>query len=112
MSGKSLLLTEDERAQLFGVPVDEASLARHYTLSPYDLEHLLAKRGARNILGAAVQLALLRHPGFGLRSDEVVAEALLHYLAGQLNVSVSAIRHYAIRAQTRQDHAQELAARL
>jgi Domain of unknown function (DUF4158) len=63
------LLTEDERAQLFGVPVDEASLARHYTLSPYDLEHLLAKRGARNILGAAVQLALLRHPGFGLRSD-------------------------------------------
>jgi hypothetical protein len=35
-----------------------------------------------------VQLALLRHPGFGLRSDEVVAEALLHYLAGQLNVSV------------------------
>ena len=27
------LLTEDERTQLFGVPVDEASLARHDTLS-------------------------------------------------------------------------------
>ena len=26
------LLTEDERTQLFGVPVDEASLARHYSL--------------------------------------------------------------------------------
>ena len=26
------LLTEDERTQLFGVPVDEASLARHDTL--------------------------------------------------------------------------------
>jgi len=73
------------------------------------VELLLAKRGARNILGTAVQLGLLRHPGFGLRSDEVVAEALLGYLAGQLNVSVTAFRHYAIRAQTRQDHAQELA---
>ena len=80
------LLTEDERAHLFGIPIDEAGLARHYTLSPDDLELLHAKRGARNILGAAVQLALLRHPGFGLRSDEVVADALLRYLAGQLSV--------------------------
>jgi hypothetical protein len=39
------LLTEDERAQLFGVSVDEASLAKYYTLSPEDLERLLAKRG-------------------------------------------------------------------
>jgi hypothetical protein len=38
------LLTEDEREQLFGVPVDEASLAKHYTLSPEDLERMLAKR--------------------------------------------------------------------
>ena len=106
------LLTEEERAQLFGVPIDEAGLARHYTLSPDDLELLHAKRGARNILGAAVQLALLRHPGFGLRSDEVVSDALLRYLAGQLGVSASAFRHYARRAQTRQDHAKELAGRL
>jgi hypothetical protein len=103
------LLTEDERTQLFGVPVDEASLAKHYTLSPEDLELLLAKRGAHNILGAAVQLALLRHPGFGLRSDESVADALLHYLAGQLNVSADAFRHYAHRAQTQSEHATELA---
>jgi hypothetical protein len=106
------LLTEDERAHLFGIPIDEAGLARHYTLSPDDLELLHAKRGARNILGAAVQLALLRHPGFGLRSDEVVSDALLRYLAEQLGVPVSAFRHYAARAQTRQDHAQEFADRL
>jgi TnpA family transposase len=106
------LLTEDERAHLFGIPIDEAGLARHYTLSPDDLELLHAKRGARNILGAAVQLALLRHPGFGLRSDELVSDALLRYLAEQLGVPVSAFRHYATRAQTRQNHAQELAGRL
>ena len=80
------LLTEDERARLFGIPLDEASLVRHYTLSPEELEHLLAKRGAHNILGAAVQLGLLRHPGFGLRNDDTVAEALVSYLAGQLNL--------------------------
>jgi len=89
------LLTEDERAHLFGIPIDEAGLARHYTLSPDDLELLHAKRGARNILGAAVQLALLRHPGFGLHSDEVLSDPLLRYLAEQLGVPVSAFRHYA-----------------
>ena len=104
------LLTDDERARLFGIPLDEASLVRHYTLSPEELEHLLAKRGAHNILGAAVQLGLLRHPGFGLRNDDAVGEALVSYLAGQLNVPSSAFRDYARRrTQTKQDHAQELA---
>jgi len=66
-------LTDDERDLLFGVPVDEASLVRHYTLAPEDLEQLLAKRGARNALGAAVQLGLLRHPGFGSRPVCVIS---------------------------------------
>ena len=34
--GRRELLTEDERTLLFGVPVDEASLARHYALSADD----------------------------------------------------------------------------
>jgi Domain of unknown function (DUF4158) len=93
------LLTKEEREQLFGVPIDEASLVKHYTLSPDDLERLLTKRGAHNILGAAVQLVLLRHPGFGLRGDETVADALLRYLAGQLNVPVNAFRRYARRVR-------------
>ena len=58
------------------MPVDEAGLARYYTLTPNDLELLLAKRGARNALGAAVQLGLLRYPGFGLgNSDAAATEA-------------------------------------
>ena len=35
--GRRELLTEDERTLLFGVPVDEAGLARYYTLTPEDL---------------------------------------------------------------------------
>ena len=111
--GRRELLTEDERARLFGIPVDEASLARHYTLSSDDLELLLAKRGAPNALGAAMQLGLLRYPGFGLGSNnDAVPEALVRYLASQLNVPANAFRHYAIRVQTRQEHAKELAALL
>ena len=108
--GRRELLTEDERTLLFGVPVDEAGLARHYTLTPDDLELLLAKRGARNALGAAVQLGLLRYPGFGLsNSDAAAPEALVRYLASQLNVSASANRQYAVRIETRREHARELA---
>ncbi len=103
------ILTETERKILFGVPIDDANIVRHYTLSPEDLARLLTKRGARNSLGAAVQLALLRYPGFGLRSNEVVADALVAYLAGQLNVPPAAFRHYAVRVQTRQEHALETA---
>ena len=46
------LLTEDERAHLFGIPIDEAGLARRYTSSPDDLELLHAKRGAPAISSA------------------------------------------------------------
>ena len=98
--GRRVLLTEDERTLLFGVPVDEAGLARHYTLTPDDLELLLAKRGARNALGAAVQLGLLRYPGLGLgNSDAAAPEALVRYLASQLNVPASAYRQYAVRTE-------------
>ena len=111
--GRRELLTDDERRLLFGIPVDEASFARHCTLSADDIELLLAKRGARNALGAAVQIGLLRHPGFSLgSSNDAVPEALVSYLASQLNVPAQAFRQYAIRAQTRQDHTNELAAAL
>jgi hypothetical protein len=103
------ILTEVERQQLLGVPSDAASIARHYTLAPEDLEHLLSKRGRSNILGAAVQLALLRYPGFGLRTDEIVPDVLVDYLAEQLNVPASAFRQYGTRVQTRSEHERALA---
>ena len=65
-------LTEDERQLVFGVPRQEHLIIKHYTLSPDDLDLVLRKRGARNQLGFAVQLCLLRHPGFGLRLNVVL----------------------------------------
>nr|WP_172687275.1 Tn3 family transposase [Ancylobacter novellus] len=106
------LLTDDERCQLFGIPTDQAALIRHYTLSPEELEFVLARRGDRNRLGVALQLCLFRHPGFGLRDQEVVPDEVLHYLAAQLAVPMEVYRDYGRRRPTRLEHSQEVAKRL
>ena len=105
------LLTGEERAALFGVPTDRASLARHYTLRPADLAFITGRRGAANQLGAAVWTALLRHPGFGYRQDSPPYE-LLAYLADQVGVPAGSFDDYGRRAQTRLEHGWEAAAHL
>ena len=106
------LLIDDESQFLSGVPRQEHLIIKHYTLSPYDLDLVLRKRGARNQLGFAVQLCLLRHPGFGLRLNEAPPREMLTFLASQLQVSPQVFEDYSRRPQTRLDHAAEWMARL
>lgn len=106
------LLTDDERHRLFDIPTGQAALIRHYTLPPDELEFVLARRGDRNRIGVAVQLCLLRHPGFGLRDQEPIPEEMLRYVAMQLAVPVEVYRDYSRRRPTRLEHAQEVAQRL
>jgi len=75
------LLNDADRNRLFGVPDDDASLIRFYSVSDDDRDFILSKRGARNQLGMAVQLSLLRYPGFGLRLEDEVPAALIQFLA-------------------------------
>ena len=106
------LLTADERRRLFELPVDDREVARHYTLSAEDLKWIDARHGPGNQLGAAVQLALLRHPGFGLHADETVPSPVLRFLADQIHAPVTAFAEYARRNQTRLEHASQLHRRL
>jgi TnpA family transposase len=106
------LLTEEERASLFGVPTERAALARHYTLGPDDLDFLAARRGDANRLGAATWMALLRHPGFGLRHDEAPPRELVAYLADQLGLPEALFGAYGGRAKTRLEHGWDVAAHL
>jgi hypothetical protein len=110
--GRRSLLTVEERRRLFGLPTADEEIIHHYTLTPEDLEWLSRRHGAANKLGAAVQLCLLRHPGFGLRSDEDVPESLVRYLAAQLHISAQAYQDYGRRPQTRLDQALQLQQRL
>jgi len=75
------LLTDEERRLLLGVPRDPDALARHYTLTRFDQELVVGRRGAANRLGFAVQLALLRHPGTGLVQMGEPVDALVTWLA-------------------------------
>ena len=60
---KHELLSGAEREHLLGIPSQRDDLARFYSLESSDLDLIRLRRDDRNRLGAAVQLALLRHPG-------------------------------------------------
>lgn len=106
------LLTDEERQALLGIPPDADSLARLFTLSRSDRSLVAERRGDANRLGYAVQLALLRHPGTALAYLDQPPDALVTWMAGQLEVRVTAFAEYARRPQTMTDHGRQLAATL
>jgi len=78
------LLTRDERRRLFDLPSDETAIIGHYTLSAEDIEFVGRRYGPANRLGLAAQIALMRHPGFGLQTEVGLPDIILQYLAAQL----------------------------
>src|SRR5262249_574139 len=102
------LLSTEQRARLFGIPTDPAEMAKHYVLSAEDLALVRTKRRNSNRLGFAVQRCLLRYPGQGLRPDEHPPAAMIAFVAHQLECSPAAFGEYALRDQTRREHALEL----
>ncbi|MBL7309703.1 DUF4158 domain-containing protein, partial [Escherichia coli] len=75
-------------------------LVRRYTLDLTDLALVSGHRGDANRLGFALQLALLRDPGFGLSVATGAPEALVVFLAEQLGIEPSAFAAYAARVAT------------
>jgi len=106
------LLNDAERTRLFEVPGDDTSLIRLYSLSDADRDFVLSKRGARNQLGMAVQIGLLRYPGFGLRLETGPSAALIQFLAQQIDAPWPVFRDYARRDTTRREHFAEAAKHL
>ena len=102
------LLSPEQRVRLFSIPVDQAEMARHYVLGAEDLALIRTKRRAVNRLGFAIQLCLLRHPGQGLGPGENPPHAMIAFVAQQLVVSPATFVDYALRDQTRREHAVEL----
>lgn len=102
------LLTDSERHALFSVPDTREDLARHYILSPRDLALVVMRRGDENRLGFAVQLALMRHPGFGFTLEGSAPEHLVAFMAEQIDVPAWAFDNYALRPATASVHAREV----
>jgi len=102
------LLSADQRARLFGIPVDQAEMARHYVLGPEDLALVRAKRRAANRLGFAIQLCALRYPGRAFEPLEAPPAPMLSFVASQIGADPALFSEYARRGETRREHLIEL----
>jgi TnpA family transposase len=81
-------------------------MVRHWMISEHDREVVNERR--HNRLGFAVQLCLLRYPGWPLKPGEIPPSNLLEYVAEQLSVDPEEITEYPKRDRTRRKHVQWL----
>ncbi len=62
-------------------------LIRYYTFNDSDLSLIRQRRGDANRLGFAVQLCLLRYPGYALGTDSELPEPVILWVAKQVEPS-------------------------
>lgn len=109
MRGKELL-TPDQRNRFMSIPDDmsEYDIEMHYTFTSEDLAFINKHRRDHNRLGIALQLAVLRYPGWTLFQIKDIPSQILDYIAKQIDVSPQEYTHYAKRVATRNEHLEEL----
>ncbi len=110
--GRRKLLKQEEWEKVFGIPDDEVSLIRHYTLTPEDRQEIETRRRSHNQLGYAVQLCLMRYPGRTLMPGEQLPSSVAGYISEQLAVDREDLDHYSQREPTRLEHTASLSAYL
>jgi TnpA family transposase len=88
--------------------LDEREIERYWTLSEHDLLRINRRRRDTNRFGFAVQLCLLRFPGWPPRPGQKVPLPLLAYVAQQLEIKTDNIEQYFRRQPTRSDHFREI----
>ena len=71
---RRLILSATERDTLLALPESQDDLIRYYTFNDSDLSLIRQRRGDANRLGFAVQLCLLRYPGYALGTDSELPE--------------------------------------
>ncbi|CAM4241826.1 Tn3 family transposase [Listeria booriae] len=104
------LFTAEQRQEWMRLPTERRDLERHYTFSKEDLSYIKRHRGAVNRLGYAVQLALVRFPGWSSIHFIDIPTPLLTFIAKQLGVTapIRAFRQYPIRENTYWEHQKEI----
>jgi len=110
MSVVEILLTEEQRLEFTRIPgnISEWEIVKYYTFADNDMEVINRHRRNYNRLGFAVQLCILRNPGWSLGNDDLIPKAVLSYIAEQLHVVAEEYEQYAQRENTRLEHLQEL----
>ncbi len=107
MRGKELL-TPEQRLEMKSLPNEEWELGVYYTFSKYDIENIKKHRRDYNKLGFAVQLAVLRYPGWTLTEIKEIPKKFLSYIGAQLNIDPKNFNLYAQRENTFWEHLKEI----
>ncbi len=108
MRGKELL-TAEQRQEFMQIPADnDWDLGTYYTFSQHDLDIINNHRRDHNRLGFAVQLAILRYPGWPLSDQKSIPDKVLNYIANQVDIDPDVYPLYAQREPTRREHLEEI----
>ncbi len=83
------ILSATDQASLLALPVEQDKLIRYYSFNDPDFSLIQQRRGETNRLGFAVQLCLLRYPGFSLGKDTEVAAQDIQWVSQQLQVDAA-----------------------
>jgi len=102
------LLTTEQRQFLMQIPEDDWIEGTHYTFSKQDLVIINKRRREENRLGFAVQLAILRYPGWPYTHIKNIPESVINYIAKQISVDPSSLSLYPHRENTLWDHLKEI----
>ena len=81
------ILSATERDTLLALPESQDDLIRYYTFNESDLSLIRQRRGDANRLGFAVQICLLRYPGYALASDSVLPDPVIEWVATQVQAA-------------------------
>jgi TnpA family transposase len=106
---QELTQAQRDRLQTAHHLLPRREMVRYWSLSEEDRKHINERRRDHNRLGFAIQLCLLRYPGWPLGPGELPPQNLLKFVAEQLEADALEVSDYAKRPQTRTDHVQELA---
>ena len=103
-------LTDAERERLDSFPAQivPGDLETYFTLSRADRSQIPRTTSAANRLGFALQLGTLRFLGFCPDDLSTAPEAVVAFVAEQLDVAPGELARYGRRGQTRTEHLRQI----
>lgn len=88
--------------------ISDRDIGIHYTLSATDIEFIKQLRRDHNWLGVAVQLSVLRYPGWSLSYIREIPKPVLFYIAKQIQLRPEEFALYTQWEATRKEHLEEI----
>ena len=99
---------ERERLDSFPTQITRGDIVTDFTLSRADRRQVPRTASAANRRGFALQLGAVRYLGFSPDDLSTVPEAVVAFVAKQLDVAPTELHRYGRRGQTRTEHLRQI----